>query len=63
MNDTPRDERIRQQAYQIWLDEGCPDGRHKDHWEQAEKIITREDDLGKKDERGTDPAVGPIPGP
>ena len=29
-----REERIRAKAYQIWLDEGCPDGgRDEAHWE------------------------------
>ena len=27
-----REERIRAKAYQIWLDEGCPDGRDEAHW-------------------------------
>ena len=25
-------------AYQLWLDEGCPHGKDKIHWEQAENI-------------------------
>lgn len=32
------DEDIRQIAYQLWLDEGCPQGRHVDHWIKAESI-------------------------
>jgi len=32
------DEEIRQIAYQVWRDEGCPDGRHLDHWVKAESI-------------------------
>lgn len=35
----PRDdEEIRQIAYQLWLDEGCPHGQHLDHWRRAEEI-------------------------
>ncbi|HEX9787648.1 MAG TPA: DUF2934 domain-containing protein [Candidatus Binatia bacterium] len=33
-----REEEIRQIAYQLWLDEGCPHGRHLDHWFKAESI-------------------------
>jgi hypothetical protein len=33
-----REEEIRQIAYQLWLDEGCPHGRHLDHWFRAESI-------------------------
>ena len=33
-----RDEEIRQIAYHIWRDEGCPEGRHLDHWLKAESI-------------------------
>jgi len=33
-----RDEEIRQIAYYLWLDEGCPQGRHFDHWLKAESI-------------------------
>ena len=33
-----REEEIRQIAYLLWLDEGCPHGRHLDHWLKAESI-------------------------
>lgn len=33
-----RDEDIRQIAYRLWLDEGCPEGRHAEHWSKAESI-------------------------
>ena len=32
------DEEIRQIAYHLWRDEGCPDGRHEEHWLKAESI-------------------------
>lgn len=32
------DEEIRQIAYYLWLDEGCFDGRHHEHWFKAEEI-------------------------
>ncbi len=33
-----QDEEIRQIAYHLWLDEGCPHGRHQEHWLKAEEI-------------------------
>ncbi len=33
-----REDEIRQIAYQLWLDEGCPHGRHLDHWFKAESL-------------------------
>lgn len=32
------DEEIRQIAYYLWLDEGCPGGRHREHWLKAEEL-------------------------
>lgn len=40
MNDV--DQRIRERAYQIWLDQGRPDGREKDHWEAAKQAIAQD---------------------
>jgi hypothetical protein len=45
-----REERIRRRALEIWREQGCPDGRAKEHWEQAE----REVDSGDGSEAGGD---------
>ena len=37
------EERIRERAYQIWLEEGCPEGRELDHWNMATKLVAIED--------------------
>ncbi len=37
------DERIRKKAYELWMGEGQPEGRHDLHWEQAREIIALED--------------------
>ena len=37
--------RIRERAYQIWIDEGRPEGRDRDHWELAKFAIAEEDAL------------------
>ena len=35
------DEQIRQQAYELWQQEGCPHGRALDHWLTAGEIVHR----------------------
>jgi Protein of unknown function (DUF2934) len=37
-----REEKIRERAYAIWLDQGSIDGRDQEHWLEAEKEIARE---------------------
>jgi hypothetical protein len=37
------DQRIRERAYRIWLEEGCPEGREKDHWDMATELVPIED--------------------
>lgn len=36
------EQRIRDRAYAIWLEEGRPNGRDADHWFQAERAILAE---------------------
>jgi hypothetical protein len=38
-----REEEVRSLAYTIWQEEGCPDGRHVEHWLKAEAILQRKD--------------------
>jgi hypothetical protein len=37
-----RQEKIRERAYAIWESEGCPEGKHLDHWLQAEQQVFAE---------------------
>lgn len=39
---TPAVERIREIAYQLWLDAGCPDGQDAAHWFEAETLVANE---------------------
>jgi hypothetical protein len=39
-----REQRIRDRAYSIWLEENRPEGRDKVHWQMAERIVASEDD-------------------
>ena len=38
-----REDRIRKRAYQLWQQEGSPEGRPDDHWLQAEREIDHGD--------------------
>ncbi len=38
-----RERRIRDRAYQMWEEEGRPEGREHGHWHQAESEIDAED--------------------
>ena len=39
---TDRNERIREIAYFMWLDEGCPEGEEQRHWTTAETMVESE---------------------
>ncbi len=32
-------ERVRKRAHQLWLQDGCPEGRGEEHWQQAQREI------------------------
>jgi hypothetical protein len=44
-DDSNLEARIRERAHKIWLEEGCPQGREQQHWEQARLAIAEEDAL------------------
>jgi hypothetical protein len=37
-----RNDRIREIAYFMWLDEGCPDGEEERHWATSEALLESE---------------------
>jgi hypothetical protein len=37
------DERVRQRAYRLWVEEGCPEGRSDVHWEKARELVAIEE--------------------
>ncbi|WP_018701370.1 DUF2934 domain-containing protein [Amorphus coralli] len=38
------EQRVREKAYQIWVEEGRPEGRELDHWERASELVAIEQD-------------------
>ena len=39
---TDRNDRIREMAYFLWLEEGCPEGAAERHWLAAETLVDSE---------------------
>ena len=42
------DGRIRERAYQLWLEQGRPEGREREHWDEAARLVHSEE-LGHAD--------------
>lgn len=42
-DETDIERRIRERAFKIWIDEGQPEGRDKEHWRLASFAIAEED--------------------
>jgi hypothetical protein len=51
---TDREDRIRELAYFLWLEEGCPEGQAERHWQAAEMRLDS-DDLERKRVEGEPP--------
>ena len=63
---TDRNDRIREVAYFLWLEDGCPEGHAERHWLTAEALLASEE-FERKQIEGEPPgdsqtASGP-PGP
>ena len=43
---TDRDTKIRERAYQLWIEEGQPEGRADRHWEEAARLVDEEGKAG-----------------
>ena len=37
------EERVRERAYRLWVEEGCPEGRSDIHWDKARELVAIED--------------------
>ncbi|MBB4064846.1 DUF2934 domain-containing protein [Gellertiella hungarica] len=42
-SDTDREERIRERAYSLWIEQGQPEGRDLEHWMEAERNVGGEE--------------------
>lgn len=57
----PDDTRIRERAYQIWQQEGCPEGRDHIHWQMAVEQIAAEENEPPPAAAGERGGSGPMP--
>ena len=48
--------RISERAFNLWLNEGQPDGRHAEHWELAKLAIA----IAREDTSPTSPETEPV---
>jgi hypothetical protein len=37
------DDRVKQRAYRLWVEEGCPEGRSEVHWDKARELVAVEE--------------------
>jgi hypothetical protein len=58
MSDTDNDQRIRELAFQLWEQEGRPEGQADRHWAMAKSIIEGEDAVRRETE-GEPPGDAP----
>lgn len=54
---TEREERIRQEAYRIWEQEGRPKGREREHWKEAVRRV----ESGESGPMAANPGEGATP--
>jgi Protein of unknown function (DUF2934) len=52
-----REERIRLRALEIWREQGCPEGRAREHWEQAERELLGDESKQVGGDQPTNQAV------
>jgi hypothetical protein len=65
------EQRIRARAYQLWQDDGEPEGRAADHWDKARILVAIQDDktsLKRVAPNASEPLeiqdnLGELPGP
>ena len=48
------DERIRERAYRLWIEEGQPQGKDAEHWEKARELLALESDPEEGKEKVTE---------
>jgi DUF2934 family protein len=55
------EQRIRERAFQLWIEDGQPEGKEKEHWERARSQI--EGDTTRPEEKVATPPSGTSFGP
>jgi hypothetical protein len=39
------EKRVRERAYKLWQEEGCPEGRADVHWDKARELVAIEENI------------------
>jgi len=52
-----KQELIRREAHLLWLAEGKPDGRDKEHWAEAERLVKQIEEARATDDATSNPAL------
>lgn len=55
------EDRIRERAYRLWLEEGQPQGKSAEHWEKARELLALEIDGEPKLPKKRRPSVARKP--
>jgi hypothetical protein len=55
------EQRIRERAYEIWEDEGHPQGRDREHWLRARQELAVDEETQDRD-LANNPGIGTSPG-
>ena len=55
-----REDRIRAKAHDLWETDGRPEGRDRQHWEQAAKLVAEEEREAAKAEVDPENAKRPL---
>jgi hypothetical protein len=53
----PSSEQIAKEAFCIWMDEGCPQGRSNENWQKAEERLSAQDARGATPPEGRNPTA------
>src|SRR5262245_60531139 len=55
------EERIRERAYRLWIEEGRPEGKASEHWEKARELLELEADPNEGREQSNEGYNNPAP--
>ena len=53
--ETENHNQIREQAYQLWQEAGCPDGRDEEFWQKAAEIMNAQSQMEEPELRTPGP--------
>lgn len=61
MDDNDSEDRVRVRAYELWEQDGRPDGRADEYWHRAAALVANEQAPGQAGALGSPEEAGPAP--